>query len=94
MALPVKDRIRKRRAIEGVYLDKDYSERSPDGETLLKLTFSKNLSDFKEGDSLLLHEANTNTGLSCTLFSFEGDSVIYISVYKLLFLYQCFGRKK
>ena len=83
MALPVKDRVRKRRAIEGVYLDKDYSERSPDGETLLKLTINKNLSDFKEGDSLLLHEANTNTGLSCTLFSFEGDTVIYISVYSM-----------
>ena len=83
MALPIKDRIRKRRAIDGVYLDQNYREYSPDGETLLKLTISKNLSDFKEGDSLLLHREGTTTGLSCTLFSFEGDSIVYISVYSM-----------
>ena len=31
MSLPVKDRIRKRKAIQSVYLDREYRERSDEG---------------------------------------------------------------
>ena len=50
MSLPVKERIRKRKAIQGVYLDRKYREKSDEGHVLLKVTVSVNLADFKEGD--------------------------------------------
>ena len=80
MKLPIKDRIRKRKAIKDVYLDRDYKERSEEGDDIYKLTFSSNLSDFKEGDPLILHEEGKSGGMRCTLDSFEGESVIYVSV--------------
>ncbi|MCF0256408.1 MAG: AAA family ATPase [Bacteroides heparinolyticus] len=83
MRLSVKDRIRKRKTIKDVYLDKDYSERSDEGHSLLKVRFSVNLSDFKEGEYLILHKENTNFGISCSLYEFEGDNNIILDVYSV-----------
>lgn len=81
MSLSIKDRIRKRRAIEGVYLDKDYEEESENGYLLRKLSFRINLSDFKEGEPLLLHKSDSLEGIECTLIRFEGDNSIIVEVF-------------
>ena len=80
MKLPINDRIRKRKAIKDVYLDRDYLETTDENERIYKLSFNTNISDFKEGDPLLLHEDGNAFSLKCTLYSFEGDNVIYVSV--------------
>ena len=79
--LPIKERVRKRKAIDNVYLDKDYSDMSPENERLLKLHIGANLSDFKEGDCLVLHLDQVRDGIKCTLYKFEGEEVIYVSVF-------------
>lgn len=79
--LPIKERVRKRKAIDNVYLDKDYSDMSPENERLLKLHIGANLSDFKEGDCLILHQDQVRDGIKCTLYKFEGEEVIYVSVF-------------
>lgn len=84
MSLPLKERIRKRRAIKDVYIDKSYRETSSEHHPLLKLRMSVNLSDFKEGDSLLLHKDDSATGIKCTLYSFNGDDEIIVDVYPAL----------
>lgn len=81
MKLPVKDRIRKRKAISSVYLDKEYSAYSDEGYKLLKVTFDKNLSDFKEGECLVLHKEEIVSGMKCTLNRFEDDNTIIIEVF-------------
>ena len=81
MSLPIKDRIRKRRAIKSVFLDKDYRETSSENHVLLKLKLSVNLSDFKEGDSLLLHNEESPVGIICTLDSFVGDEEIIVDIF-------------
>lgn len=79
--LPIKERVRKRKAIDNVYLDKDYSDMSPENERLLKLHIGANLSDFKEGDCLILHQDQVRDGIKCTLYKFEGEELIYVSVF-------------
>lgn len=81
MSLPIKERIRKRKAIQSVFLDRDYHTTTEEYKDLLKLTFSVNLSDFKEGEPLILHKEESVEGIKCTLFSFEGEDTIYIEVY-------------
>ena len=81
MKLPVKDRIRKRKAIQSVFLDKEYRSNSDDNYVLLRVTFSVNLSDFKEGECLVLHKEDSTSGIECTLNSFEGDESIIIEVF-------------
>ena len=83
MKLPVKDRIRKRKTIKDVYLDKNYSGRSDENHRLLKVRFSVNLSDFKEGECLILHKENTNFGINCTLYEFEDENNIILDVYSV-----------
>ena len=83
MKLSVDDRVRKRKVIKDVYLDKEYHKRSDEGHHLLKLHFSKNLSDFKEGECLLLHKDDTNYGIEGTLYLFEEDNDIILDVYNL-----------
>lgn len=56
MKLPVKERIRKRKAIQNVFLDKKFSGLSDEQYKLLKVTVSVNLADFKEGECLILHK--------------------------------------
>lgn len=80
MALSLAERVRKRRAIQGLHIDKDYEEESPDGEHLYRLTVGINLADFKEGDRLRLHKEDSDNGVACTLYRFEGDNAILISV--------------
>ena len=79
--LPIKDRIRKRKAIQSVYLDRDYREKTEENYILLKLKVDVNLSDFKEGECLILHKENTTSGFECDLYSFEGDNSIIIQVF-------------
>ena len=83
MKLSLNDRIRKRKAVKDVFLDKENHGVSPEGETLLKLIVSKNLSDFKEGECLVLHKDGLTSGIKCTINSFEGDGVIMVSVFGL-----------
>ena len=75
--LPLKDRIRKRKAIQSVYLDRDYRDITEENYILLKLKVNVNLSDFKEGECLILHKENTTSGFECDLYSFEGDNYIF-----------------
>lgn len=81
MKLPIKDRIRKRKAISSVYLDKDFNEYSDENYKLFKVTFEKNLSDFKEGECLVLHKEEIVSGIKCTLNRFEDDNTIVIEVF-------------
>lgn len=81
MKLPVKDRIRKRKAIADVFLDKENYGMSPEQEYLLKVTFKRNLSDFKEGECLILHKEEYTTGIKCTLNTFVDDNNIMVSVF-------------
>lgn len=81
MKLPIKERIRKRKAISQVILDKDFNEYSDENKRLFKVAFIKNLSDFKEGDCLLLHKENLNSGIKCTVNRFEDDNTIIIEVF-------------
>lgn len=81
MQLDVKDRIRKRKTIENAFLeDADYGM-TPENERLMKVTFTTNLSDFKEGECLILHKEDRQTGIKCTLNTFENDDAIMVSVY-------------
>lgn len=80
MALPQGERIRKRKCISGIRIDTSYRKVSDDRELLLRLTFEKNLSDFKEGEYLMLHKEGT-PGFQCTLVSFSDDNSAIISVY-------------
>ena len=81
MKLPIEKRIRKRRAIQNVYLDKYYWTETKDNYILLKVNVGVNLSDFKEGEYLFLHKKNDTDGIECAINTFEGDNTIIIEVY-------------
>ena len=83
MSLSVKERIRKRKAIENVYLDDSYvQDDDPEEEMFIfKITFDINLSDFKEGETLILHDGSPDTGVKCRLHSFIDDYSLLIEVY-------------
>lgn len=81
MKLSVNERVRRRKAIKSVILDKSYSGVSEDNYHLLKVTFGVNLSDFKEGECLILHKGNPALGLPGRLYSFENDNAIILEVY-------------
>lgn len=55
MQLPVEGRVRKRKCIVGISLDRDYKVIGEMGERLFRITFGQNLSDFKEGERVVLH---------------------------------------
>lgn len=80
MALPLHERIRRRRAIERVKLIGEESS-SEQGYVSIKVYAEVNLSDFKEGDSLLLHRENKLSGIHCTLASFVGDTEMVLDIY-------------
>ncbi len=82
MKLEVKDRIRKRKAIKDLYLDRDYRGISEDNNNLYRISVNVNLSDFKEGQYLILHREGTTSGIKCWINSFEGDEAILLEVYK------------
>jgi hypothetical protein len=81
MKLPINERIRKRKAIKGVFLDKEFSGRTDDGFQLYRVTVGTNLSDFKEGECLILHEEDLIEGLNCRLERFDGDEAIILGIY-------------
>lgn len=81
MKLSVNERVRKRKAIKSVYLDKDFSGNSEENYRLLKVSFTINLSDFKEGECLILHKEDTNCGIDCRLNKFEGENAIILEVF-------------
>ena len=81
MKLPIKERVRKRKAINQVSLDKDFNEYSDENYMLLKISFVKNLSDFKEGECLVLHKEECLSGIKCTINKFEEDNSIILEVF-------------
>lgn len=81
MSLPVKERIHKRRAIQSVFLNRDYRNISDEGGILIKVSVSVNLSDFKEGECLVLHKEDSLSGIQCTLNSFIGEDEIILEVF-------------
>ena len=82
MSLPVKERVRKRKAIFPVFLDRESSPNPENGgNRLRKVHFTTNLSDFKEGDSLLLHHDGIDDGIECTLWRFEGENDLLVDIY-------------
>lgn len=83
MSLPVKERVRKRKAISPVFLDSESTRNPENGDELRKVHFSTNLSDFKEGDTLLLHKDGVNEGIGCTLWRFEGENDIVLDIFSV-----------
>lgn len=81
MKLSIDERVRKRKAIKYVYLDKEFSGQSEENYRLLKVRFNINLSDFKEGECLILHREDSNAGISCRLNEFVGDDIIILEVF-------------
>lgn len=83
MKLPLKERIRKRKAIANVYIDKGFpKENTPDGYILIRVKVGVNLSDFKEGECLILRkEGEHEGGFCCHLERMEGDDVLYLGVF-------------
>ena len=82
MELPVKERIRKRKTIDAVFLhDEQPLERTEESKIILKISFEKNLSDFKEGDAIVLHDGVPSLGIICSLFSIIDDHNIDLEVY-------------
>lgn len=81
MKLSVKERIRKRKAIQDVYLEKDFYKTSEENYKLLKVTINVNLADFKEGECLILHKENTIFGIKCRLNTFQNDNTIILEVF-------------
>ena len=81
MKLPIKNRIRKCRAIQSVYLNRNYREISDDGYVLIKVSVGVNLADFKEGECLVLHKEDTISGIQCILNSFIIDDDIILGVF-------------
>ena len=81
MKLPIDKRIRKRRAIKNVFLDQNYSGSTDEGFTLLRVKVGVNLSDFKEGDVVILHQENDIYGIECSINAFDGEEGIILEVF-------------
>ena len=81
MKLSVDERIRKRRAIKSVYLDKEYSDTSGDNYKLIRVTIGVNLADFKEGECLILHKEDSISGIPCRLYEFEDDNSLILEIF-------------
>ncbi|MGM9804017.1 MAG: DEAD/DEAH box helicase [Muribaculaceae bacterium] len=83
MKLPLKERIRKRKAIDNVTLDKESIGETEEGNVILKVHFKRNLSDFKEGDCLLLHRVGDALGIECTLYEYENENTAVLNVFPM-----------
>ena len=82
MSLPVKDRIRKRKAIDSVFLKRfETLERNEDNKIMLSISFEKNLADFKEGDAVVLHDGSPALGIKASIYSIVDDNNIVLEVY-------------
>lgn len=62
-ALPVDDRIQKRKCIAHLFYDESFKESSREYGTLFRFTFEKNTSDLKPGDYVLLTKDNPSAYL-------------------------------
>ena len=80
MKLSIEDRVAKRKAINDVFLDKESLDDSDENYRRLRLNINKNLSDFKEGDPVVLHTDGVQD-IKCTISNFEGDSSIIVEVF-------------
>ena len=82
MSLPVKDRIRKRKAIDSVFLKRfETLERNENNKIMLSISFEKNLADFKEGDAVVLHDGSPALGIKASIYSIVDDNNIVLEVY-------------
>jgi superfamily I DNA and/or RNA helicase len=75
MKLTIEERVHKRKAIENVYLDKEFSGYA-EGKSLFKIIVKENLSDFSEGESLWLHTSSNLDVLKGAINRFDGDDII------------------
>lgn len=80
MNLPIEERVRKRKAITNLFLDKKFRDSNSEGDTLLRVTANKNVADFKEGDYLILHQESSSDGFKCHIEKFEDDNSIILGV--------------
>lgn len=80
MSMPIEERIRRRKAVDNVYWDPEYSG-FDDSYRLYRLKVTRNLSDFKEGDSLLLHKEDSLVGQECQLYEYDEDDNIIVAAY-------------
>ena len=81
-SLPLKDRIHKRKTIDGIHWDSSYEKVSEEGERLYRLIVHNNLSDFTEGEKLELHNINDSLNVKCTLYQYDENENIIIAVYR------------
>lgn len=81
MRLPVAARVRKRKAIDSVFIERVDPVLSENGNKLVRLSFARNLSDFKEGESLVLHTEDGGFSVQCTLYGFEDDNAVMVEVF-------------
>lgn len=81
LQLPIEQRLRKRKAIKEVTLMEESLEYSGGNMITFEVTFLHNISDFKEGDSLILHTGDTQTALPCTLCDFIDENTLLLEAY-------------
>ena len=73
-ALDISERVKKRKAVEHVHIDPVFED-SRDGMALRKATAPVNISDFKIGEYLVLHDLNPNFPVSrCQLIEWGDDN--------------------
>lgn len=81
MNLSLEERIRKRKTIQNVFLDKQFEKYSIENKRQIKLTFTDNLSDFKVGSRILLHHEHSLNGISCEIVDFEDENTIIAEIF-------------
>ena len=81
MRLDIATRIRKRKAIAGLGFDSTFQELSAEGNVLLRFHAAENLSDFKEGEHVLLHEEGSAEGWEATLHAFTEEDDLILSFF-------------
>lgn len=75
MKLSIDERVHKRKAIDKVYLDKDFSGYA-EGKSLFKIIVKENLSDFSEGECVWLHTGKNIDVFKGAINRFDGDDII------------------
>ncbi len=81
MDLPLEERIRKRKAVDGLRYVPGSWGITPERMVELRFGCGRNLSDFKEGDQLLLHPDGTLDGMTCTLTACDDENTLTVEVY-------------
>lgn len=78
MCEELSERVRRRKAVNGLNFV-ELRGRNDDGMLIIKLKYQRNLSDFKEGDCVLLH--NSYIRLECQIGEFIGDNMMTVAVF-------------